>query len=209
MLQGSDEWVQARLGKVTASRIEAVMAKLKDGSYGATRQNYLAEKMLELLTGVAQDGYVSADMQWGKDNEADARANYEFLHGVEVEQVGFIVHPSIDQSGASPDGLVGTEGLVQFKCPKPATHFDFLLTGKIDRGYILQMNWEMACTNRLWCDFVSFDPRMPPELQLKVRRVLRNDVMIQEIRGEVVAFLIDLKERLEALQNAYSVELAA
>ena len=210
MLQGSDEWRQARLGKVTASRIAEVMAKLKDGSYGASRANYMAEKITERLTGIPQDGgYVSQAMQWGMDNEAGAREAYSFITGKKVEPVGFVPHPTIGLTGASPDGLVDFAGLVQFKCPNPATHINTLLTGKIDRSYILQMNWEMECTERAWCDFVSFDPRMPPEMQLFKVRIERDQKLITEIREEIVAFLVDMQSRLAALQFRYKVELAA
>lgn len=210
MEQGTEEWRAARLGKVTASRISEVMAKLKDGSYGASRANYMAEKILEKLTGQPQDGdYVSKAMQWGMDNEEDARIAYTFTTGRAITQVGFIEHPVIPQSGASPDGLVPHMGLVQIKCPNPATHIETLLTGKIDRAYMLQMNWEMACTETLWCDFVSFDPRMPPEMQLWIRRINRNDALIAEIRQEVVKFVIDCGEKLAALRKSYNMEVAA
>lgn len=202
MEQRSPEWYAARLGKVTASRIADLMAKTKTG-YSTSRANYMAELVCERLTGNPADNYVSPAMQWGIDNEAAAKAAYAFMTDHAVEEIGFVDHPSIAMAGASPDGLIGTDGLVEVKCPNSASHIETLLSEKIDGKYILQMQWQMACTGRAFCDFVSFDPRLPAEMQLWMKRVNRDDKTIEEINGEVIAFLVQLSDKVGALQSRY------
>lgn len=203
--QGSPTWVAQRLGKVTASRISDMMAKTKSG-YGAGRKNYLAQLVVERLTGNQQDSYQNAAMQWGIETEPEARSTYEFLTGNKVETVGFVPHPDLpDDAGASPDGLVGDDGLVEIKCPNTATHIETLLTESIDGKYNLQMQFQMACTGRKWCDFVSYDPRMPPELALFVKRVERDQKAIGDIHSELAKFLTELIttiKRLNQLKDA-------
>lgn len=188
MEQGSQEWLEARLGMVTASRIVDAVA----GGSGATRASYLNEIVTELMTG-PQQGYSNPYMEWGIEHEPKARQLYELLHGVEVEEVGFIPHPSINRTGASPDGLVGDDGLIEIKCPASKTHAQFLLDGKIPRKYDLQMLWQMECTGRKWCDFVSFDPRFEPELQLVVKRVEFDEKKAIQTREKVVEFINELE----------------
>jgi len=201
MEQYSDEWWQARLGKATASRISDIVAKTKTG-WGASRANYEAELIAERLTGQTADSFTSAAMQRGSDTEGQARAAYVFMTDTEIEEVGFINHPSIEMSGASPDGLAGHEGMVEIKCPNTATHLKSLLGGSIKKGYRDQMQWQMACAGRAWCDFVSFDPRLPAKHQLHVTRVERDAELIAELEDQVRIFLgeIDIKiAKLEAL----------
>jgi putative phage-type endonuclease len=205
--QGSPEWFAARAGKVTASRIGDIMAKTKSG-YGAGRKNYMADLVAERLTGTKAEGYTNAAMQWGIDTEPQAAAAYAFMNDADLATVGFVDHPFIEASGASPDRLVGDDGLVEIKCPNTATHIDTLLGSPIDRKYLLQMQWQMACTGRQWCDFASFDPRLPEELQLHVERVTRDDALITEIEGEVRAFLSELDAKVSALQARYMSEAA-
>jgi len=190
-LQYTDEWWAAKLGKVGASHISDVMAKTKSG-YGATRKNYMMKLLVERLTGTHEETYTNAAMQRGIDEEPMANAEYELQTGNMVTQVGFVDHPDVVMAGASPDGLVGDDGLVEIKCPNTATHVDTLLGAPIDRAYMLQMQWQMACTSRQWCDFVSYDSRMPPKHQLVIRRVERDDSLIAEITHEVKLFLHDL-----------------
>ena len=199
IIQGSPEWMQQRRGWVTASRLVDVMAKGK----GVTRSNYMAELVVQRLTGVSPESYTSPDMQWGIDNEAGAAAAYAFLTDREVTEVGFVPHPTIAKTGASPDRRVDDDGLIEIKCPKTNTHIHTLLGGKIDRRYILQMQWQMECDQRQWCDFVSFDPRMPPEMQIHVQRVERDETLITEITTEVVQFLADLDTLIEQLREQY------
>lgn len=207
IIQGSEEWFAARLGKVTASRVADVIAKTKAG-YSTSRANYAAELIVERLTGQRQEGFTNAAMQWGTDNEPAAREAYEFRSGLWVDQVGFINHPRIAQSGASPDGLVGTDGMIEIKCPNTATHLDTLSSGKPAGKYVTQMQWQMACAERAWCDFVSFDPRLPEELRLFTVRIDRDDAMIEDLEAEVVAFLTEIDDRLNDLSSRFGAKLA-
>ncbi len=204
MEQRTDEWYAARLGKVTASRVADLMAKTKTGP-SASRANYMADLIVERLTGQRAEGFTNAAMQWGTDTEPQARAAYEFLTDASVAEEGFVVHPTIPDFGASPDGLVGDDGLVEIKCPNTAQHLDVLLSGTIPAKYVTQMQAQMACTGRAWCDFVSFDPRMPGEMQLFVQRVARDDGFIAEMEGEVGSFLSELTQKLDALTERYAV----
>lgn len=198
-IQGSAEWHSARLGKVTASRITDVMATLKSGGEASGRKNYRAQLVVERLTGQPTESYMNAAMQWGVDNEASARECYEFATGWPVTQVGFVDHPSISLSGASPDGLVGVDGLVEIKCPNTATHIEYLLSGAVPADYVKQMLWQMDCTGRTWCDFVSYDPRMPIDLQLFVARLERDDLQLSSIRSAVSGFLAEVDEMVSKL----------
>jgi putative phage-type endonuclease len=198
MIQGSDEWKAARLGRATASRVADIIAKTKTG-WGSSRKNYMAELIAERLSGVPAEQYTNAAMQWGIDNEAQGRAAYAFFHDADVEEVGFIEHPDIPMSGASPDGLVGTEGLVEIKAPNTATHIDTLLSATIPDKYIVQMQFQMACTKRLWADWVSFDPRLPDHLRLFVRRVPRDNVRIVELEAAVRVFLAEVDDTVTRL----------
>lgn len=199
MEQGTPEWFEARCGRVTASRIADVMAKTKTG-YGAARKNYMAQLVIERLTGMVADSYTSTAMQWGVETEPYAREAYEMQSGNIVEEVGFIEIPQM-LAGASPDGLVGDDGLLEIKCPNSATHIETLLNGKIDKKYILQMQWQMFAADREWCDFVSYDPRMPDNLVYLCIRVERDPPLITEIIGEVQTFLSDLDAQVCQLRE--------
>lgn len=199
MEQRSPDWFAARLGKVTASRVADVVAKTKSGT-SASRANYLAQLICERLTETVAEGYTSAEMQWGTDQEPYARAAYSAKVGELVEEVGFIDHPTIAGAGASPDGLVA-EGLVEIKCPNTATALDWILSGKPPAKYVTQMQWQMACTGRPWCDFVSYDPRLPENLRLLVIRVDRDDDRIKELEQEVKEFLQELDDKVSKLKK--------
>ena len=199
MEQRTEEWFAARLGKVTASRVADVVAKTKSG-YSASRENYMAQLICERLTGKPTEGFSNAAMEWGTQTEPQARAAYSAKTGELVEEVGFIDHPAITGSGASPDGLVG-EGCVEFKCPNTATHLEYLLVGKPPEKYVTQMQWQMACTGAAWCDFVSYDPRLPEHLQMLIVRVPRDDKRIAELEGEVRKFLAELDDKLAKLRE--------
>lgn len=191
--QRTDEWITLRLGKVTASRVKDVIAKTKSG-YSASRKNYAAQLIVERMTGQRQESYANAAMQWGTDHEPEAREMYEMFHTGVVEEVGFISHPVISNSGASPDGLIGDTGMIEIKCPNTATHIEWLLGGKAPAEHIPQMAWQMACAGRSWCDFVSYDPRMPEHLQLFVVRYHRDESLIANLETEVVKFLSEVDE---------------
>lgn len=197
--QGSPEWLAARAGRVTASRIADVMAKIKSGE-AAARRDYRAQIVAEILTGKPlEDGYINAEMQWGLDQEPLARSAYEMAKGVLVDQVGLVIHPTIDRAGASPDGVSGKIGL-EVKCPKTATHLQYLLDGVAPAKYQPQMLWQMACMETEACDFVSFDPRLSPELQLFVVRFQRDEKRIKEMEAEVETFLGEIDEVLGKLR---------
>ena len=198
MEQRTDDWFAARLGKVTASRVADVVAKTKSG-YSASRDNYMADLIVERLTGQKASSFSSAAMEWGTEQEPHARAAYSARTGELVEEVGFIDHPAIAMSGASPDGLVA--GCVEFKCPNTATHLEYLLAGKPPEKYVTQMQWQMACTNRPWCDFVSYDSRLPEHLQMLIVRVPRDDKRIAELEDEVRKFLAELDEKVTKLKE--------
>ena len=204
MEQRSDDWFAARRGKVTASRINDVMSTLKSGGEAASRKNYRAQLVVERLTDQTGESYINGAMQWGIDNEDAARECYQFTRGVYVEEVGFIDHPTIPMCGASPDGLVGDGGLLEIKCPDTATHIDWLLAGVVPAEHITQMQWQMDCANRGWCDFVSYDPRMPVELQLFIVRLMRDNDRIEAISKAVVTFLGEVEATVSLLREKAS-----
>ena len=198
--QGSVEWRRARSGKVTASRISDVLATIKSGE-AAARRDYRAQLVAEILVGGPQDdGYINAEMQWGIDNEIIARGAYQVDKDVDVDPVGFVLHPTIERAGASPDGIVG-KGLVEIKCPKIATHLQYLLAGEVPAKYQPQMLWQMACAEAAFCDFVSFDPRLSQELQLFVVRFQRDDKRIAAMESEVRKFLAEVDDMLAKLSS--------
>ena len=198
--QGSQEWLQMRLGKVTASRIADLMATTKSGP-SASRANYLAQLVAERLTGTVQESFTNSAMQWGTETEPLARAMYEVQTGVMVDQIGFVPHPFIKMAGCSPDGMIDDDGLIEIKCPNTATHIETLLSQKAPTKYMLQMQWQMACTCRMWCDFVSFDSRMPDRLSMFVIRVHRDDAKIKEISEAVEKFLAEVDSTIKKLKE--------
>lgn len=200
IVQGSNDWFQIRMGKVTASRVADVIAKTKTG-YSASRENYMAQLVVERLTQTKAESYTNAAMQWGTDQEPFARAAYEAAQGVMVEEVGFVPHPMIEWAGASPDGLVGDDGCVEIKCPNTLTMIETLLSQKVPGKYFTQMQFQLACTGRKWCDYVSFDPRMPAKAQMFVRRVDRDDEYIAEIEAEIVKFLAEVQSQVNQLNQ--------
>lgn len=208
LTQGSSEWLQARLGRVTASRVADVIAKTKTG-WGASRANYMAELIAERLTGVPGEQYISPAMKWGTETEPEARAAYSFYADLDVTEVGFVEHPRIPMTGASPDGLVGDDGMVEFKCPNTSTHIDTLLGDPIPAKYLTQMQWQMACTGRAWCDFVSYDPRLPASMKLFVQRVPRGNATIADLEKLVTEFLVELDQKVNALKGRFGQKEAA
>ena len=198
--QRSDAWFTARLGKVTASRVADVIAKTKSG-YSASRDNYMAQLICERLTGQKAESFTNSAMEWGVANEAPAISAYENATNVLVEAVGFVDHPTIAMSGASPDGLVSDKGICEVKCPQTNTQIETLLADKVPSKYIPQIQWQLSCTGRQWCDFCSFDPRLPKELQLFVKRVPRDDAYIQMLEEEVKKFLTELDGKITKLNE--------
>jgi putative phage-type endonuclease len=198
--QGTPEWFAARLGNVTASRVADVIAKTKSG-YSASRENYMAQLICERMTGTVAESYTNAAMAWGTETEPLARAAYESLADVLVDEVGYIAHPTIERAGASPDGLIGLFGLLEIKCPNTATHIDTLISEQVPTKYITQMQWQMSCTGRTWADFVSFDPRLPSGLQMFVKRVEFDAEYVAMLKEEVIKFLTELDAKISKLNE--------
>ena len=199
--QGSEEWLKIRLGKVTASGVADVLAKTKTG-VSASRGNYLIKLAIQRVTGEIEEGFTNDAMQWGKDHEAQARVAYEVASGNFVDQVGFVEHPSITWFGCSPDGLVDKDGLVEIKCPKSATHWSYIKDDGPPTKYYIQMQAQMACTGRSWCDFVSFDPRMPERSKLFIKRVMREDAYIADMEAEVKKFLDEVAVEVNLMKGS-------
>jgi putative phage-type endonuclease len=208
IIQGSPEWFAIRCGKVTASRIADIIARTKSGP-SASRANYAAQIIAERLTNTVAESFSNAAMEWGTAMEPEARTAYEFLHNAAVTEIGFVEHPTIEHAGASPDGLVGKDGLVEIKCPNTATHIETLIGKTVPGKYVTQMQWQMACTGRQWCDFVSYDPRLPESMRLFVQRVPRNDLTISDLESEVTGFLFEVASAVSQLNRLYGDRAAA
>jgi len=207
-VQGSDEWKAARCGSLGGSRFHEAIAKTKSG-WGASRSNLAAELVIERLTGQPVEKFVNDAMRAGTENEPIARGLYEFMNDCEVQQVGLILHPHINKSHSSPDGLVADDGLIEIKAPLAATHLKTLLGEDIDHKYRVQMMWGMAVSGRQWCDFVSFNPSFPSEMQLYVQRVHRDDAMIAELEKEARIFLSEVDQTISKLTTKYRQPIAA
>lgn len=199
--QGTEEWLKIRLGKVTASGVADVLAKTKTG-VSASRGNYLIKLAIQRVTGVVEESFTNDAMQWGKDHEDQARVAYEVASGNFVDQVAFVDHPTIKWFGASPDGLVNHDGLVEIKCPHSATHWSYIKDDGPPTKYYIQMQAQMACTGRKWCDFVSYDPRMPERSQLFIKRVMREDAYIAEMEAEVKKFLDEVAVEVNLMKGS-------
>lgn len=200
MAQRTSEWYEARCGLLTASRYSDATARIKSG-WGASRFRYMAELTIERLTGKPTQGFQSAAMAYGTEVEPEARDVYEYLFDVKVEEVDFVRHPTLE-AGASPDGLVGEDGLVEIKCPESHTHLQTILSDTVSMDYIKQMQWQMICTGRQWCDFISYDNRMPPNLQMYRKRVHRVEPkFVKQMEDDAKDFLDELAKRVEELRS--------
>lgn len=198
--QGSDEWRALRLGHVTASNVADVMAKGKSGE-AVTRKKYKVKLLAERLTGASQDFYTNAAMEWGVEQEPYARMAYEVANDVLVDKTGFWPHETIKWVGVSPDGLVGSDGLVEIKCPNTTTHLDYILDDKVPSDYYKQIQCQLWVTGRSWCDFISFDPRLPQRNQLFVKRCFRDETLMVEMEAEIREFLQEIEYLIEQLQG--------
>jgi len=208
IVQGSVEWFAIRAGKVTASRVADVIAKTKTG-WGASRANYAAQLIAERLTGVVAESYTNAAMQHGTATEPEARSAYEFMTDRTVEEIAFVDHPTIAMTGASPDGLVGADGLCEIKCPQTSTHIETLLGAIVPGRYITQIQWQLACTGRSYCDFISYDPRMPGDMRVFIKRVDRDPIAIAQLEGDVREFLKEIDIKVAQLTGMYRTARAA
>ena len=198
--QGTPEWFQMRLGKVTASRVADILAKTKTGP-SASRQNYLIELALQRTTGIIQESYSNAAMEWGTQTEPQARVAYEVRTNNFVDQLAFVDHPSIAWFGCSPDGLVSDRGLVEIKCPNSPTHWEYFKAKKAPNKYVIQMQAQMAVTGRDWCDFVSFDPRMPDRSQLLIAQVPKDPEFILFMETEIKQFLSEVEVEVNLMKG--------
>ncbi len=198
--QGSDEWHKARLGRATASQFDKVMATGKNGYQLAGYKNYRAELVLERLTGQAAEFYTNAAMQWGTETEPLARLRYALTSGNSVEECGFFAHDTL-MAGASPDGLIGDDGILEIKCPMTATHIETLHTKEIPRQYYWQVMGQLWITGRKWADFVSFDPRLPDNAAMFVTRIQRDEEDIEDLEDMVARFLKNVVEETVYITN--------
>lgn len=206
--QRSEQWFKERLGCVSSSCIADVLAMPKKGSGEATtRRNLKARLVCEILTGKREDEFMSWDMQRGIKLEPIAVTEYELRKNVDTDSVGFVPHPSIARAGASPDRLIGADGILEVKCPKTANHIEYLENGIVPVEYRKQMYWEMACTGRKWVDFLSFNPSLPDHLQTFVVRLDRDDVYIAEIEQKVIEFNLEVEEIVKRLPQAETVSV--
>jgi len=208
LVQGSQEWLTARCGSLGASQVHQALARTKTG-WGAERANTMAALVVERLTGQPAPTFQNEAMRWGIETEPQARDAYCFHADVDVEQVGLFRHARIGWTHASPDGLVGADGLLEIKCPTSATHLDTLLGAALPGKYVTQIQWQLACTGRAWCDWVSFDPRFSGEMQLFVRRIERDDAKISELERDVLEFLTEVAAKVDKLRETYERRAAA
>lgn len=208
LIQGTDEWRAARVGSLGASRLADAIARTKTG-YGASRANLMAELICERLTGKPATTFISAAMQHGTETEPEARDAYSFYSGHTVEQVGLIRHPKIEQSHASPDGLIGDDGMLEIKCPQPAAHLETLTSQEVPTKYLTQMMWQLACSGRQWVDYVSYSPSFPEHMRLFVKRIPRDNKRIAELESEVASFLLEMAVKLSELNSLYGEKEAA
>lgn len=205
--QGSPEWKALRCGRVTASKVADIIAKTKSG-YSSSRANYKADLVLERMTGVCKEIFQTDAMRWGIENEAAACDAYAEDNLCELTQIGFVEHPSIAMAGASPDRLVGAEGLVEAKCPQAAAHLDTLLSKSVPTKYRTQILWQLACMpERKWCDFISYNPTFPEPMRLFTQRIERDDAAIAELEAEVIRFIQEVDETEAQLRAEYAQQL--
>ncbi len=202
MEQRTAEWFQARLGKVTASNVYSVLSKTAKGFPTSKYEDYKTKLMTERLIEEISQSYTTPAMQWGIEHEEDALREYEFIYDAEVTRCGFIPHPKIEMAGASPDGLIGEDGLIEVKCPQSTTHLRFFIYDEIKPEYIAQMQFQMACTGRKWCDFMSYNPNFVGKstgLRMKIKRVLRDEKHIEEINKAVEIFLGEIEQEMQKI----------
>ena len=202
MEQGTEEWLKARCGSLGASQLNEALATTKSG-WGASRENLKNRIIAERLTGIPAETFKNAAMEWGTAQEDNARKAYEAHTGVFVDEMGIAHHPALKHTHASPDGLVGDDGLIEIKCPNTTTHIETLKAKKAPSKYINQMMWQMRCTDRQWCDFVSFDPRLPSHLQLFIVRVERDEAIIADLEAKVAEFLTEVEKEIETLNKEW------
>ena len=195
----SDAWFKNRMGRITASRIADVMNFTQKGGEGAKRKSYRMQLCAERLTNLMATHFVSLEMQRGIEMEATAIEMYQLATQSMVIPCGFVLHPEWDFAGASPDGLVDADGLIEVKCPKSETLIEWRLTGQAPDEYLFQMQWQMACTGRKWCDFYGFDDRLPSPISHLIARIERDEAMISQISEAVLQLNAEIEAMIEVL----------
>jgi putative phage-type endonuclease len=206
--QGTATWIQARIGHATASRAGTIIRRsVRDGKPLKAYHDYVYELVQERLTNQAADHYTSPAMQHGIDTEAEAALAYQMMTGATLEQSPFVRHPTIEWAGASPDRLVGKDGLLEIKCPTPKTHLESLLGAPLNEDYRWQCIWQMACTGREYNDWMSYDGRFDPHLQTKVERIERKADEIKEAEERFTEFLAIVNERLADIHALGGIDL--
>ncbi|WP_273718099.1 MULTISPECIES: lambda exonuclease family protein [Bartonella] len=204
MEQRTAQWFQARLGKVTASNIYNVISKTAKGTPTSKYEDYKIKLITERLISEASPYYETEDMRWGIEHEEDALREYAFIYDTDVTQCGFIQHPTIKMAGASPDGLIDKDGLIEIKCPRSTTHMRFFINNEIKPEYLAQMQFQMACTERKWCDFISYDPRFAGDsshLRMKIKRIHRDEKQIEQINQAVENFLAEIEREIQRIST--------
>ena len=201
--QGSDEWVALRVGRITASRIVDVLDYLKKGGEGASRTGYRWELAAERLTGLARENSAAyaKRVKWGVENESSARGAYELHSGVMVDRIGFITHPDMDYAGGSPDALVPRNGVLEIKCPDTITHLKWMEAGVVPEEHEPQCMFNIACAEADWCDFMSYDPRLPEDLRRFIVRLPRDEKRIAHIEREVKVFHESIEDLIDQLRH--------
>lgn len=204
IIQGTPEWLDLRKGHVTASRVADIMAKTKTGP-SASRQNYLIELAIQRVTGVVEESFKNEAMLRGQEEEPKAREVYELLTETFVEEVPFVKHKTIEWFGCSPDGIIknndGTYNLIEIKNPNSATHWSYIKADEPPTKYKIQMMAQMACTGAQWCDFFSYDSRMPEGSRHFLKRMMRDNKFIEEMESEVKAFLEEVAHETKLMEN--------
>ncbi len=196
--QGSEEWLSLRLGKITASRVKDVLTKGRGTSPSKTAESYMMELIAEILTGNSKPFFENDAMRWGTETEPQARAMYAVNNDfVDVKEVAFVEHN--EHVGISPDGLVGDDGLLEIKCPNTTTQLKRALSDDYSADYKAQIQMQLWVTEREWCDFLSFDPRLECAAGYLQQRVMRDEEYIEEMKTKVYAFVEKMNELIQQL----------
>jgi putative phage-type endonuclease len=187
--QQSAQWYQERIGKLTASSMAAAMDYLKNGTPSAKRRDLQVAIVAERMTDIIREAYVNAAMTWGSEHEAEAKLMYVERTGNAVMPAPFCPHPTIENFGASPDGFIGHDGLLETKCPTSTTFVRWKLAGDVPAEHKPQMLAQLACTGRKWVDFAAFDPRMPENRRLIIHRYAPPPDEIASVEAAAIKFL--------------------
>ena len=199
--QATPEWFQQRIGKLTASNMAAAMSYLKNGKESTERAKLKMHLVAERLTDIIAPHYVTEAMAWGIATETEAKECAAKLIGLDIKQCGFFDHPEIDNFGATPDGLLDDDGLIEIKCPTTVTHLSWLLENKVPEQHKAQMAAQLLCTGRRYCKFMSYDPRVPKR-PILYKHYAPSQAELGEVRRAAVLFLAEVEELFERVSTA-------